>query len=50
MPNKTVSDVNMQAFASFVILLVLSPVLLVLIVVGTTYILSVLLAISGILG
>ncbi len=50
MPNKTISDVNMQTFASFVILLVMSPVLLVLIVVATTYLLSVLLAISGILG
>ncbi len=50
MPNKTISDVNMQTFASFVILLVMSPVLLVLIVVATVYLLSVLLAISGILG
>ncbi len=50
MPNKTISDANMQQLASFVILLAMSPVLLVLVVVSTTYLLSVLLAISGILG
>ncbi len=50
MPNKTISDANMQKLASFVILLTISPVLLVLVVVSTTYLLSVLLAISGILG
>ncbi len=50
MPNKTISDANMQTLASFVILLAMSPVLLVLVVVATTYLLSVLLAISGILG
>ncbi len=50
MPNKTISDVNMHTFASFVILLVMSPVLLILVVVSTTYLLSVLVAISGFLG
>ncbi len=50
MPNKTISDANKQQLASFVILLAMSPVLLVLVVVSTTYLLSVLLAISGILG
>ncbi len=50
MPNKTISDANMQTLASFVILLAMSPVLLVFVVVATTYLLSVLLAISGILG
>ncbi len=49
MPNKTINHVNMQKLASFVILLVMSPVLLVLVVVSTTYLLRVLLAISGIL-
>ena len=49
MSNKTISDANMQTLASFVILLVMSPVLLVLVVVSTTYLLRVLLAISGIL-
>jgi hypothetical protein len=49
MPNKTISDANMQQRASFVILLAMSPVLLVLVVVSTTYLLSVLLTISGIL-
>ncbi len=45
MPNKTINHVNMQKFASFVILLVMSPVLLLLVVVATTYLLSVLVAI-----
>jgi len=49
MPNKTISHVNRQKLATFVILLVMSPVLLVLVVVSTTYLLRVLLAISGIL-
>ena len=49
MPNKAINHVNMQQLASFVILLAMSPVLLVLVVVSTTYLLSVLLAISGIL-
>jgi len=42
--------VSMQALATFFILLAMSPVLLVLVVVSTTYLLSVLVAISGILG
>ncbi len=42
--------VSMQALATFVILLAMSPVLLILVVVSTTYLLRVLLAISGILG
>jgi len=50
MPNKTINHVNMQQLANFVILLAMSPVLLVLVVVSTTYLLSVLVAISGILG
>ncbi len=50
MPNKTINHFNMQQLATFVILLVMSPVLLVLVVVSTTYLLSALLAISGILG
>ena len=50
MPNKTINYVNMQKLASFVILLAMSPVLLVLVVVSTTYLLSVLVAISGFLG
>ncbi len=50
MPNKTINHVNMQQLASLVILLAMSPVLLVLVVVSTTYFLSVLLAISGFLG
>ncbi len=50
MPNKTIHHVNMQKLATFVILLAMSPVLLVLVVVSTTYFLNVLLAISGILG
>ena len=41
--------VSMQALATFVILLAMSPVLLVLVVISTTYLLRVLLAISGIL-
>ncbi len=50
MPNKTINPVSVQKFANFVILLAMSPVLLVLVVVSTTYLLSVLLSISGILG
>ncbi len=50
MPNKTVNHVNMQKLASIVILLAMFPVLLVLVVVSTTYLLSVLVDISGILG
>ncbi len=50
MPNKTINHVNMQKLATFVILMAMSPVLLVLVVVSTTYLLSVLLAISGFLG
>ncbi len=49
MPNKAIHHVNMQQLATFVILLAMSPVLLVLVVVSTTYLLWVLLAISGIL-
>ena len=49
MPNRAISHVSMQNLASFVILLTMSPVLLVLVVVSTTYLLSVLFAISGIL-
>ncbi len=49
MLNKTINHVNMQNLATFVILLVMSPVLLVLVVISTTYLLRVLLAISGIL-
>jgi len=49
MPNKTINHVGMHALANFVILLAISQVLLVLVVVSTTYLLSVLLAISGIL-
>jgi len=45
MPNKTMSHINMQKLVSFVILLAISPVLLVLVVVSTTYLLSVLVAI-----
>ncbi len=37
MPNKTINHVSMQKLASFVILLAMSPVLLVLVVVSTTY-------------
>ncbi len=50
MPNKTSNPVSMQNLANFVILLAMSPVLLVLVVVSTTYLLSALLAISGVLG
>jgi len=46
-PNKSVLEV--KKLASFVILLAMSPVLLVLVVVSMTYVLSALLAISGIL-
>ncbi len=49
MPNKAINHVSMQKLASFVILLVMSPVLLILVVVSTTYLLRILLAISGIL-
>ena len=49
MPNKTISHVNVQKLAPFVILLAMSPVLLVLVVGSTTYLLRILLAISGIL-
>ncbi len=50
MPGKTIKHVNMQQLATFVILLAMSPALLVLVVVSTTYLLSVLVAISGFLG
>ena len=49
MPSKTINHVNLQRLASFIILLAISPVLLVLVVVSTTYLLRVLLTISGIL-
>ncbi len=49
MPNKTISHVNMRQLATFVILLAMSPVLLILVVISTTYLLRILLAISGIL-
>ncbi len=42
--------VSMQALATFVILLAMSPVLLVLVVVSMIYLLSALFAISGIFG
>ncbi len=45
MPNRAINHVNMQTLASFVILLEMSPVLLLLVVVATTYLLSVLVAI-----
>ena len=48
--DKTINHVSMQALASFVILLAMSPVLLVLVVVSMTYLLSALFAVSGILG
>ncbi len=48
--DKTINHVSMQALASSVILLAMSPVLLVLVVVSMTYLLSALLAVSGILG
>ncbi len=44
------SHVSMHAFANFVILLAMAPVLLVLVVVSLTYLLSDLLAVCGILG
>ena len=50
MPNKTSNHVSMQELVSFVILLAMSPVLLVLVVVSTIYLLSILVAISGFLG
>jgi hypothetical protein len=50
MPNKTISHVNMQKLATFVILLAMSPVLLVLVVVSITYLISALFAVSGVLG
>ncbi len=50
MPNKTINHVSMQKVANFVILAAMSPVLLVIVVVSTTYLFSVLVAISGILG
>ncbi len=50
MPNKTINHVSMQELVSFVILLAMSPVLLVLVVVSTIYLLSILVAISGFLG
>ncbi len=48
--DKTINHVSMQALASSVILLAMSPVLLILVVVSVTYLLSALFAISGILG
>ncbi len=50
MPNKTMTHVSMQALATFVILLAMSPVLLVLVVVSVTYVISAIFAISGIFG
>ena len=50
MPNKTINHISMHALATFVILLAMSPVLLVLVIVSVTYLLSALLAVSGILG
>ncbi len=47
---QTINHVSMQGLASFVILLAMSPLLLVLVVVSMTYLLSALLAVSGILG
>ncbi len=44
------NHVSMHALATFVILLAMSPVLLVLVIVSVTYLLSALLAVSGILG
>ncbi len=44
------NHVSMQALATFVILLAMSPVLLVLVVVSITYLISALLAVSGIFG
>ena len=48
--DETINQVSMQKLANFVILLAMAPVLLVLVVVFMTYVLSVLLAVSGILG
>ncbi len=42
--------VSMQALATFVILLAMSPVLLVLVVFSITYVISALLAVSEIFG
>ncbi len=50
MPNKAIHHVNMLKLATFVILLAMSPVLLVLVIVSVAYLLSALLAVSGILG
>ena len=50
MPNKTINHVSMQKLATVAILGGMSPVLLVLVVVSTTYLLSILVAISGFLG
>ncbi len=50
MPNKTINHVSMHTLGSFFILLAISPVLLVFVVVSVTYLLSALLAVSGILG
>ncbi len=44
------NHVSMHALANFVILLAMSPVLLVFVVVSVIYLLSALLAVSGILG
>jgi len=44
------NHVSMHAFANFVILLAMFPVLLVLVVVSVIYLLSALLSVSGILG
>ena len=44
------NHVSMQALATFVILLAMSPLLLVLVVVSMIYVISALFAISGILG
>ncbi len=43
------NHVSMQALATFVILLVMSPVLLVLVVVSVIYVISALFAVSGVL-
>ena len=44
------NHISMHAFANFVILLAMSPVLLVLVVVSITYLISALFPVSGILG
>ncbi len=49
MPNNKINHVNMQKLATVVILAAMSPVLLVLVVVSTTYLLRFLLSISGLL-